>query len=60
MPNITLCTGRVVVHTREPNGSTLATPTPGAASFTPAEYADYLAQRATEKTEDRPNWSNQL
>ena len=60
MPNITLSTGRVVVHTPEPNGSTLATPTPGHYAFTPAEYADYLAQRAAEKTEDRPNWSNQL
>lgn len=57
---ITLCTGRVVVHTREPNGSTLATPTPGAPSFTHAEYADYLAQRAATLTQDQPDWNNQL
>jgi hypothetical protein len=57
---ITLSTGRVVVHTPEPNGSTLATPTPGAASFTQAEYADYLAQRAANHAEDQPDWNNQI
>lgn len=43
--NITLSTGRVVVHTREKNGSTLATPTPGYYAFTPKESAEY--QRIT-------------
>jgi len=57
---VTLCTGRVVVHTRAPNGSTLATPTPGDYAMTPAEYADYLAQRAATLTQDQPDWSNQL
>jgi hypothetical protein len=60
MHNITLSTGRIVVHTPEPNGSTLATPTPGDYAMTRAEYADYLAQRAAEKTEDQPDWKNQL
>ena len=45
LPNITLSSGRVVVHTREPNGSTLATPTPGYYAFTSAESAEY--QRIT-------------
>ena len=57
---ITLSTGRVVVHTREPNGSTLATPTPGDYAMTPAEHADYLAQRAANHAEDQPDWNNQL
>jgi hypothetical protein len=60
MHNITLSTGRIVVHTPEPNGATLATPTPGPASFTPTEYADYLAQRAANHAEDQPDWNNQL
>ena len=41
LANITLSTGRVVVHTRQPNGSTLATPTPGYYAFNSAEYAEY-------------------
>ena len=45
MENVTLPSGRVVIHTREPNGSTLATPTPGDTAFTRAEHADY--QRIT-------------
>lgn len=40
-PPVTLSTGRVVVHTRQPNGSQLATPTPGSYSMTPAEWAEY-------------------
>jgi hypothetical protein len=42
---ITLSTGRTVVHTREPNGSTLATPTPDNYAFTSKEIAEY--QRIT-------------
>ena len=38
---VTLATGRVVVHTRQPNGSQLATPTPGDYSMTPAEWLEY-------------------
>ena len=45
LANITLSTGRVVVHTRQPNGSTLATPTPGYYAFTHDENAEY--QRIT-------------
>ena len=41
LANITLSTGRVVVHTRQPNGSTLATPTPGYYAFTHDEYDEY-------------------
>jgi len=40
-PPVTLSTGRVVVHTRQPNGAQLATPTPGSYSMTPAEWAEY-------------------
>tara|TARA_R110000803_G_scaffold9403_1_gene29743 strand:- start:472 stop:621 length:150 start_codon:yes stop_codon:yes gene_type:complete len=39
--NITLSTGRVVVHTKEDNGSTLATPTPGYYAFTKEEAKEY-------------------
>lgn len=45
MQNVTLPNGRVVVHTKEPNGSTLATPTPGDHVFTRLEYSEY--QRLT-------------
>ena len=40
-PPVILSTGRVVVHTRQPNGSQLATPTPGSYSMTPAEWTEY-------------------
>jgi hypothetical protein len=39
--NITLSSGRVVMHTHETNGSQLATPTPGNYSMTNAEYIEY-------------------
>jgi hypothetical protein len=42
---VTLTTGRVVVHTRQLNGSQLATPTPGPYAMTPAEWAEYKGAR---------------
>ena len=39
--NITLSTGRVIAHTREPNGSQLAIPTTGYYAMTNAEYIEY-------------------
>lgn len=42
-PNILLSTGRVVVHSRQANGSQLATPTPGYYAMTPAESVEYCA-----------------
>jgi len=42
---VTLASGRVVVHTREPNGAQRATPTPGAYAMTPAEWAEYKGAR---------------
>lgn len=47
--NITLPNGRIVVHTREANGSTLATPTPGDYAFTSLEFAAYQAITAEMK-----------
>jgi hypothetical protein len=44
-PPVKLATGRVVVHTREPNGAQRATPTPGDYSMTPAEWAEYKGAR---------------
>ena len=41
--DILLFSGRIVKHNEQPNGSTLATPTPGHYAFTRAEYADYEA-----------------
>lgn len=65
MNNITLSTGRFVVHTNEPNGSTLATPTPGDTAFTRAEHAEY--QRLTAELKQQGQrvpflmcWSNYL
>jgi hypothetical protein len=42
---VTLSTGRVIVHTREPNGSQRATATPGDYSMTPAEWIEYKGAR---------------
>jgi hypothetical protein len=41
--DIQLSTGRVVKHSPEPNGSQLATPTPGPAEMTEAEWDEYCA-----------------
>ena len=40
-PYIMLSTGRTVKHTRQPNGSQLATPTPGPEEMTPSEWFEY-------------------
>jgi hypothetical protein len=61
MKNITLTTGRIVVHTRQPNGSTLATPTPGYYAFTREENAEYQRITAEMKLDGQPvpalfNW----
>ena len=40
-PPVTLSSGRIVLHTREPNGSQLATPTPGNYEMTNAEWLQY-------------------
>lgn len=45
IPNITLSTGRVIVHTPYLNGATMATPNTGAQAMTHAEYAEYLQLR---------------
>ena len=42
-PPVTLSTGRVVIHTREPNGSQLATPTPGSYEMTNDEWIEYCS-----------------
>jgi hypothetical protein len=42
-PDILLSTGRVVVHSRQANGSQLATPTPGYHAMTSAEWVEYCA-----------------
>lgn len=39
--NVALSSGRVITHTREPNGSQLATPTTGYYAMTNAEWAEY-------------------
>ena len=39
--DITLSSGRVIRHTREPNGAQLATPTTGPAELTYAEWSEY-------------------
>jgi hypothetical protein len=39
--DITLSSDRVITHTREPNGSQLATPTTGYYAMTNAEFAEY-------------------
>lgn len=39
--NIALSSGRVITHTREPNGSQLATPITGNYAMTNAEWAEY-------------------
>jgi hypothetical protein len=39
--DITLSSGRVITHTREPNGSQLATPTTGFYEMTNAEWIEY-------------------
>jgi hypothetical protein len=44
-PDILLSTGRVVVHSRQANGSQLATPTPGYYAMTPEESMEYCAIR---------------
>ena len=41
--DIQLSTGRIVKHSPEPNGSQLATPTPGPAEMTEAEWDEYCA-----------------
>lgn len=38
---VTLSTGRIVIHTREPNGCQLATPTPGSYEMTNDEWEEY-------------------
>ena len=45
-PSVALSTGRIVIHTPEPNGAELATPTPGPVEMTPAEWEEYCAMRA--------------
>ena len=39
--DIKLSTGRIVKHTRQENGSQLATPTPGCYEMTNQEYIEY-------------------
>ena len=41
--DIQLSTGRVVKHSPEPDGSQLATPTPGPVEMTDAEWDEYCA-----------------
>ena len=47
--DIVLFSGRIVKHSREPNGSLLATPTPGYHAFTSDEWRDYQAITALMK-----------
>jgi hypothetical protein len=41
--NVTLSSGRVIAHTREPNGSQLATPTTGSYAMTDDEWLEYVS-----------------
>ena len=41
-PDITLSTGRVIVHTPYHNGATMATPSTGPVEMTDAEWAEYV------------------
>jgi hypothetical protein len=41
--NVTLSSGRVIAHTREPNGSQLATPTTGSNAMTDDEWLEYVS-----------------
>ena len=41
--NVTLSSGRVIAHTREPNGSQLATPTTGYYAMTDDEWLEYVS-----------------
>jgi hypothetical protein len=41
--NVTLSSGRVIAHTREPNGSQLATPTTGSNAMTNDEWLEYVS-----------------
>jgi len=43
MQNVTLSSGRVITHTREPNGSQLATPTTGPVEMTNKEWLEYVS-----------------
>lgn len=45
-PDITLSTGRVIVHVRQPNGSQLAMATTGSVGLTEEESQEYDAVRA--------------
>ena len=40
-PDLKLSTGRTVKHALQPNGSQLATPTPGPEEMTPEEWGEY-------------------
>jgi hypothetical protein len=42
-PDIELSSGRVIRHTREPNGSQLATPTTGSYAMTDEEWLEYVS-----------------
>ena len=41
--NVTLSSGRVIAHTREPNGSQLATTTTGSYAMTNDEWLEYVS-----------------
>jgi hypothetical protein len=41
--NVTLSSGRIIAHTREPNGSQLATPTTGSVEMTNDEWLEYVS-----------------
>jgi hypothetical protein len=41
--NVTLSSGRVIAHAREPNGSQLATPTTGSYAMTDDEWLEYVS-----------------
>ena len=41
--NVTLSSGRIIAHTREPNGSQLATPTTGSYAMTNEEWLEYVS-----------------
>ena len=46
-PDLTLSTGRIVKHSEQPDGSQLATPTPGPKEMTPAEWFEYCDRLRT-------------
>lgn len=51
-PPVLLASGRLIIHTREPNGSQRAYPSTGPAEMTEAEWQEYC-RKQTDRMEAR-------